>query len=755
MEIGPTSNNLTTCSSQACIEIAKSILDDIDFNIDPCSDFYQYTCGNWLKRATIAEDRASNGTFEETNDIIIDAMHTILEGNYEEIYQSLSTIDTEFHTQEQEAVDKENFGMMKTYYDTCMNLTYINSLGPTPIYEDIAVFQNKIFPINTNSNSNDDSNNNNESLYFSKDNIQVISQTMSLFNQYGISTLFSLFVDQDDKNQNINVILLDQASLVLPSKEYYEDPKVLEKYKNGLNDILYKVLGHFSNSIEDSIFRIKASEKYGFHFWSQEKISATVDEFIAFEAQLANMSLKNEDLQDPIKLYNPIQLSEFQNKYPFMDWASIINSLIPSDSIYTPDTVIIRTPLYYERLNLLLSSNRVKLQTLQDYFIIIYVLNKVYTLDESSRAAYRKMNGEISMGTSVEQPRWRTCVSYTSSALSNSMGRYYALQKFGGEEERKKAEALLTTVHEAWLNRLPNIEWLDEQTRLKAIEKLNLIKHKVGYSIISPDLREPNSIKSYYEDLYVNKTSFYDTENNIAIWYVKKMWKKVGQEVDRDEWFMSPQTVNAYYSPNMNQIVIPAGILQPSFYNSFYPDYLNYGSIGMIIGHELTHAFDSSGRKFDGNGNLNNWWTNLTSTKFEEKTQCFIDQYSKFNTTGPDNNSIHINGKLTLGENLADNGGISASLVAYQKLVSNKIQQQQLLPGLEKLAPEALFFINFGRTWCKKQRPEIAYRMVFTDVHSPATARVNGVVQNNAEFAKIFHCPADSPMNPVNKCEIW
>ncbi|KAI9475617.1 MAG: hypothetical protein EXX96DRAFT_638830 [Benjaminiella poitrasii] len=745
MEISPVGNTSSVCSTQECIETAKSILDDIDFNIDPCSDFYQFTCGNWLKNAIIPEDRTSNGTFEEINDININVMHDILEGTYEDAYQSLfsANADDGFHIQDQADADKENFETMKSYYNTCMNLSLINTLGPTPIYQEIAIIQTHLLPVSDN-----------ESQSFSEEYTEAISQTLSLFSQYGMSTLFSVFVDADDRNPDMNVILFDQAALGLPSKEYYNDPSVLEKYRTGLNDILYKVLGNYSNGTEDAVFRDRESKRYGFQFWSQEEIADAVEDFIGFETQLANISLKNEDLQDPIKLYNPIKLSEFQSNYPLIDWTSIISSLLPSSDLAAQDTIIDRTPQYYESLHQWLSSGTIKVKALQRYFAIVYVINRIYALDETSRAAYRKMNGEISSGTSVAQPRWRTCVSYTSSTFSNVIGRYYTLKRFGGEAERLMAETLLTSIHEAWLNRLPNITWLDEQTRMRAIEKLNLITHKVGYNVKSPDLRQPNSIQTYNKGISVNKTSFYDTENSIALWYSKKMWKKAGQEIDKDEWFMSPQTVNAYYSPNTNQIVFPAGILQPTFYNSIYPDYLNYGGIGMVIGHELTHAFDSSGRKFDGNGNLINWWTNTTSIQFDEKAQCFIDQYSKFNITGPDNKTVNVNGKLTLGENLADNGGISASLSAYQKLAANRTTEPRL-PGLESLSSEALFFVNFGRAWCKKQRPQIAYQLIFTDEHSPAVARINGVVQNSAEFARVFNCPVGSAMNPADKCEMW
>ncbi|KAI8078350.1 hypothetical protein BDF21DRAFT_363405 [Thamnidium elegans] len=730
--------NNVTCSTQECISIAQSILNDIDLNVDPCSDFYQYTCGSWIKKATIAEDRSSTGTLETANDINTDVMRNILEGPYEDAYKNLLTTDKGFHMEDLAHIDKENFQTMQDYYNVCLNTSHINSVGPTPIYLDIAQLENILFPVTD------------DKSLVSLDHKPLISRTLSMLEGHGVSTLATLFVDADDKHPDMNTILFDQVSLGLPSKEYYEDITVLEKYRVGLNDILFKVLGEYSTP-DDAPIRASESEKAGFQPWNKQKIETAVNRYIDFETKLASIALKNEDMQDPVKSYNPTKLSDFQTQNPYIDWIGILESLIPNGGINSPDTIIVRTPEYFEKLNTVLTN--VTLLTLQEYFVIQYVTSRVYSLDDASRTANRKMNGEISSGTSVEQPRWRICVGYTSVSFANSLGRYYTLKKFGSETERTRAETFLKTIHDAWLNRIPQIGWLDEQTRAKAIEKVNLINHKVGYSVISPDLRNPSSIQEYNSGLSVNKTSFYETEIISSVWYSNKMWKKVGQPIDKDEWLMSAQTVNAYYTPNSNEIVIPAGILQSPFYNIAYPEYLNYGGIGMVIGHELTHAFDSSGRKYDGKGNLADWWTNATSAQFEEKTKCFIDQYSKFNVTGPDNKVIPVNGKLTLGENLADNGGLSASFLAYRKMQETK--PDPVLQGLEQLSPDALFFVNFGRVWCRKQREKVALQMIYTDEHSPSTARVNGVVQNSPYFAETFKCPAGSPMNPVKKCDMW
>ncbi|CAO3591298.1 unnamed protein product [Absidia cylindrospora] len=272
---------------------------------------------------------------------------------------------------------------------------------------------------------------------------------------------------------------------------------------------------------------------------------------------------------------------------------------------------------------------------------------------------------------------------------------------------------------------------------------------KSMYSTVSPDIRSPLSLKTYYEDVAAKIKPDTQFDNNLAIatWMASEKWASLNQPVDKDKWFMVPQVVNAYFTPTFNQVVVPAGILQPPFFdmNSVV---LSLGGIGVVIGHELTHGFDNNGRLYDGDGVLTQWWSDETMEKFNNKAQCFIDQYNGFSIQGPDGQDHHVNGKMTLGENMADNGGISLAYEAFSK------NRQLRLSGMD-VSPEALFFINFGRVWCEKTRPERAIQKILGDVHSPARVRVNAAVQNMPEFAKAFNCPANAPMNPTNKCKLW
>ncbi|KAI8889923.1 zincin [Backusella circina FSU 941] len=730
----------SVCHTEQCVKTGKSILDFVDLNVDPCSDFYQYTCGSWLKNSTIPDDKSSVGTFDKVRDDNTETLRNILEGGYQDVYTNLKDGVEGFHTEDEKKIDEANFETMKKYYDVCMDTSKIDQLGPTPIFSDISKIENDLFPVRD------------AKVFDSSERWkQQLTEILVYQGHRGIDSLFSVDVEVDDKHPDKNVIVLDQANLGLPSKEYYEKPETLETYKKDLAEVLATVLGECEGCNDP---RSEVSKKNHLALWSKEKIQNAVQNYVDFETQLAKISLKSEELQDPVKNYNSISTESLSQKWPkSTDWVRFLTSMMAPNTPL-PENVIVKTPTFFDGLDKLFS-NGVQMQTLQEYFVIKYVNNFIYTLDTASRTAYRKLNGDIVTGTTVEQPRWRICTDYTSNLFGESLGRYYTLRSFGSEKERMKTEVFLDTIHEAWRNKLPDADWLDAETKKKAIEKLNLIKHKVAYSLVSPDVRSPSSLAKYFDGLKVVDRSFFGTELSGSMWATAKAWKKLGEKVDKDEWYMTPQTVNAYYSPNSNEIAIPAGILQPPFFDTEFPEFLNYGGIGAVIGHELSHAFDNSGRKYDGHGYLVDWWTNTTSQEFDKKTTCFIDQYSKFNITGPDGKVVNVKGKQTLGENLADNGGISAALLAYKKLRPNSNTPEQRLPGLEKLSIEQLFFINFGRIWCRLERPKAALQHLLTDEHSPSVARVNGVAQNSIDFAKAFNCPSGSNMNPEKKCVIW
>ncbi|KAI8880647.1 zincin, partial [Backusella circina FSU 941] len=426
-------------------------------------------------------------------------------------------------------------------------------------------------------------------------------------------------------------------------------------------------------------------------------------------------------------------------------------------NVSIPDTVIVTTPQYFSRLNDWFSNADHSLQskTLYEFFFIKATLSKIDMLDSNTREIYRIMHSKIGSGTTAPPLRVRECIGNTADLFGQMLGRYFVMLKFGGEEQRLNAAKMIDNIRSTWANRLDKIEWLDDVTRKRAVDKVNSIDHQEAYSIHTPDDRSPKALKEYYNGIIIDSGNYYENQMSGHSWFFKKEWSRVGQPVDKTKWYMDPQDVNAYYSPTSNQVVVPAGILQPPFYGDGLPEYLNYGGIGVVIGHEITHAFDNSGRLYDGGGHLSQWWTNETSDAFQEKTKCFVKQYGNFSIEGVNGTTYNVNGKLTLGENLADNGGVHAAWTAMKKTMESSPEKNLRLPGLEDLTPEQLFFINFGRVWCTNMRPQMAVQRIRSDVHSPAMVRVNAAVQNNVAFNEAFKCGAKKPMNPEEKCLIW
>ncbi|CAO3690443.1 unnamed protein product [Rhizopus stolonifer] len=694
------------CSSQACQTAAKLILNDLDLNVDPCDDFYQYSCV---------------GTFTDIRNNNLDSLQALLEGKYEDVLTG--KIDPAFLNSTEKEQDQQNFNKLKMFYNACMDQSSIDSLGPTPIFPYISrVFNSLGYDPQT------------EDERLGPQHVRVLTDTVIEMTTQGVESLVSFYVGADDRHPDQYVISINQPGLTLPSREYYTQQDTMEKYRQGLVAVLGAVLHKGQNELMGS-----------------SDIEGMVDRFIEFETHLAGITLPIEELQDPNAIYNPMTLTELHQSYPWIDWFRVLRNFAPND-VSLPEHVIVTSPRYLQALSswLLESQNRpdgASTQALREFFSTKVILANMANIDQATREVYRQTIGLITTGATEAQPRGRECVASTSAAFGQLLGRYFVMKSFGGEPEREKVSDFINQILNAWTARLTQSTWLDAETKTRAIEKVKKIGHQEAYSIVSPDDRSPRSLDAFYADIQVKEKDYFGNQMSVYQSGFRKDWNQIGKVMNKDEWYMTPHEVNAYYTPNFNKVVIPAGILQTPFYNTEVPNYLNYGGIGAVIGHEITHAFDNSGRLYDGEGFLNSWWTDATSAAFEDKSQCFIKQYGNFSVQGPDT-TYPVNGKMTLGENLADNGGVRA---AYDAMTKDDMG----LPGLENFTAEQLFFINYGRVWCTKMRPEMSVQRVRTDVHSPANVRVNGAVQNSVEFAKAFQCKEKQAMNPSDKCQIW
>ncbi|KAG1177601.1 hypothetical protein G6F70_005648 [Rhizopus microsporus] len=708
-----------TCSSHVCQSVASSILKDIDVNVDPCSDFYQYTCGGWIKTHPIPPSDPSVGTFTDLRNANLDSLQQLLQGTYDDLLTGVDP-NSGFLNETEKEQDRSNFNKIKTYYDACMDEVTVDHLGPTPMFPDIAQALKSLGY----SPGVDDGR-------FSLEHAHALTDVLIELNSQGVGNLVSFDVGIDDKNPEKYAIFLNQPSLSLPSREYYKQPDLIAQYRNGLISVVTAVLGDVAG--DSSRLRIEKLIENKLPVLGAVDIEAMVDRFIEFETQLANISLPIDELQDPLAVYNPMTVGELHQKYPIADWFRTLRHFVPNDASL-PDNVIVTSPGYLKELTDWLVNSQTRpdgasIQAIREYFIIRIILSNIHSIDKKTRDLHRETIGKLVNGATEAPPRSRECVASTSGAFGQLLGRYFVMKSFGGEPQRKQVSEFIENLLSAWSGRLKQSDWLDIETRTRALNKIKKLTHQEAYSIISPDVRSSNSLQNYYSGIEIKEKDYYGNQKSVMMSEFKKEWSRVEEK-----------------------IVIPAGILQAPFYHTDLPSYINYGGIGAVIGHEITHAFDNSGRLYDGDGRLNTWWTDATTSAFESRSQCFINQYNQFSIQGPDKTNYSVNGKMTLGENLADNGGLHTAYAAMKKTLTE--DNLVVLPGLEKYTPEQLFFINFGRIWCNNMRPELSVQRVRTDVHSPNSVRVNGAVQNSAEFAQAFQCP-QKPMNPSNKCQIW
>ncbi|PGH09374.1 hypothetical protein AJ79_05686 [Helicocarpus griseus UAMH5409] len=346
------------------------------------------------------------------------------------------------------------------------------------------------------------------------------------------------------------------------------------------------------------------------------------------------------------------------------------------------------------------------------------------------------------------EERWETCIPVVDNDLGWILSELFVEKAFS-EESKKFGDDIVMDIKTQFVETLNGIDWISDEVRDTAIKKVGNIVQKIGYSTESPDVRDPEDLKEWYRDLPIANNTLFENRVNARKLTQNKNWAQLGKPTDRARWVMTMPTVNAYYNPPGNEIVFPAGIMQnPVFYNPAVPQYLTYGAFGAVAGHELTHAFDNTGRNYDENGNKTDWWDDKTEKEFVDRANCFVEQYSNFTVTGPDGEVLNVRGEQTLGENIADAGGLKATFSAWKKREAEN--PALMLPGLDKYTKEQLLFLSFGTVWCGKSTPERLVSQVQTDEHSPSFARILGTVANSPDFRAAFNCPVKEPT-----CNLW
>jgi putative endopeptidase len=533
------------------------------------------------------------------------------------------------------------------------------------------------------------------------------------FQRYGVDVFFGYGEQQDFKDASKQIAFVDQAGLGLPERDYYvrtgaKDETVRKQYV----DHVAKMLTLAGSTPE------------------QAQKDATA--IMAFETTLAKASMPVTERRDPEKIYHLQTMDVFEKTFP----EDAFNTF--QDAVGSPRVTELNNANPAFMTAMMESVHNTDVQTLKAYMryhLLSAAANRLpKRFDDENFDFYgRKLTGQPEQAA-----RWKRCSNAVNVALGEALGQVYVTQYFAGDSKAKTLE-MVHDIESAMDRDLDQIDWMSPETRTRAKEKLHMVANKIGY----PDKwRDYSKLEIKPDDALGNKFRANAFEND-------RQLNKIGKPVDHSEWGMTPPTVNAYYDPSMNDINFPAGILQPSFYDPKQDDAVNYGHIGAVIGHELTHGFDDEGRKFDGKGNLSDWWTADDVKKFEARTDCLVNEYGSFTAV----DDVKVNGKLTLGENTADNGGLVLAYLAY--LERAKINKVDLSKKIDGYTSPQRFYIGFAQNYCENSRDEVIRQQVLTDPHSPDHFRVTGAIVNQPAFAAAFGCKKGTPMVPVNSCRVW
>ncbi|XDB46764.1 PREDICTED: endothelin-converting enzyme 2 isoform X5 [Capra hircus] len=674
----------STCLTEACIRVAGKILESLDRGVSPCEDFYQFSCGGWIRRNPLPDGRSRWNTFNS----LWDQNQAILKHLLE---------NTTFNSSSEAERKTQRF------YLSCLQVERIEELGAQPLRDLI----DKIGGWNVTGP-------------WDQDNFMEVLKAVA--GTYRATPFFTVYVSADSKSSNSNIIQVDQSGLFLPSRDYYlnrtANEKVLTAYLDYMEE-LGMLLGGQPTSTREQMRQV-----------------------LELEIELANITVPQDQRRDEEKIYHKMSIAELQALAPSMDWLEFLSFLLSPLELGDSEPVVVYGTDYLQQVSELI--NRTEPSVLNNYLIWNLVQKTTSSLDHRFESAQEKLL-ETLYGTKKScTPRWQTCISNTDDALGFALGSLFVKATFD-RQSKEIAEGMISEIRTAFEEALGQLVWMDEKTRQAAKEKADAIYDMIGF----PDfILEPKELDDVYDGYEVSEDSFFQNMLNLYNFSAKVMADQLRKPPSRDQWSMTPQTVNAYYLPTKNEIVFPAGILQAPFYACNHPKALNFGGIGVVMGHELTHAFDDQGREYDKEGNLRPWWQNESLAAFRNHTACIEEQYSQYKVNGE-----KLNGRQTLGENIADNGGLKAAYNAYKAWLRKHGEEQQL-PAVG-LTNHQLFFVGFAQVWCSVRTPESSHEGLVTDPHSPARFRVLGTLSNSRDFLRHFGCPVGSPMNSGQLCEVW
>ena len=638
----------------------------MDRNIDPCVDFFQYSCGGWIKRNPIPPDQSSWDTYSKMQDENRERLRAIL--------------DEAAKDDPKRSASAQKIG---DYYSSCMDEKTIDAKGLDPLKPDLeAIGQLK-----------------------SKAELANITASMSHDN-----VLFGFGSAQDYRDASKEIAEADQGGLGLPDRDYYlkDDAKSVDLRKAYIAHVqkMFELLG-------DPV----------------EVAGTEAQTVMRIETALAKGSMTRVERRDPKNLDHKLTAADLEKISPEFQWQLYFTKV----GLQSLGSLNVTSPTFFKTM-----SEELQKESLPDWKIYLR-WHLVHAYAPALSSAFVNENfaffGKTLRGQQELQARWKRCTQSVDNDLGEALGQVY-VEKYFSPEDKEKALKMVKEIDAAMAQDIDSLPWMSAATKQQALVKLHGMANKIGY---------PDKWRDYSKLEIVRGDELGNVER-ARKFEMNRELAKIGKPVDRGEWDMTPPTVNAYYNPQMNDINFPAGVLQPPAFDPTSDAAPNYGDTGGTIGHELTHGFDDEGRQFDALGTLRDWWTAEDGKEFVKRASCISDQYSTYTVI----DDIKINGKLTLGEDVADLGGLLLAYMAWKA----DTKGQDLKP-IEDLTPDQRFFVGYGQSWCGETRDETKRLRATVDPHSPEKYRTNGVVSNMPEFQEAFHCKAESPMVNANRCRVW
>lgn len=538
-----------------------------------------------------------------------------------------------------------------------------------------------------------------------------LQKTIADLQKAGFAPIFNFYVGADEKNSATNIVNVRQGGLSLPNRDYYT--KSDEKSQQTRQQFLAHVAKMFVLSGD-----------------SPEKAKASANTIMKIEMRFALASKTPVELRDPVENYHKMKLSEVNQMTPNFKWDDFAGDL----SVSTFNEMNVGQPEFFREFNKL--TMEVSPADWRTYLRWRVLTRSASRLAKSFDDENFNFYSATLRGTKEQQPRWRRCLQATDNNVGEALGQEYVKRAFTPEAKRKMNE-LVENLFITYRERLSKLDWMSEATRKEALYKLSTFTRKIGY---------PDEVRGY-RGLSISRKSYFDNVSNAARFENIRDWQDIGKPVDKTRWGMTPPTINAYYNASYNEIVFPAGILQPPFFDVAADDALNYGNAGGIIGHEITHGFDDEGSQYDAAGNLKMWWTAEDRKRFETKADCVVEQYDNYEVLP----GLKMQGKLTLGENIADLGGLIIAYNAFKKSMEGKPRPA----NIDGFTPEQRFFIGYALGWMVNQRPESIRTQVLGDPHAIPEWRVIGPLSNMPEFAEAFGCKTGDKMVRQKQCQVW